>query len=107
MQRYLGWGIGHRNRADFPHEALDLVITDADRDLEASAPAEPASRTMNQDQPADAEELVDDDEAAWQGLVGDDGDGEDDALDERDIEGEQEGVGGEGEYEIDEVDYVY
>ncbi|KAI0029051.1 hypothetical protein K488DRAFT_57250 [Vararia minispora EC-137] len=34
MQRYLGWGIGHRNPPDFPHEAHDLVSSDADRVLE-------------------------------------------------------------------------
>ena len=33
MQRYLGWSIGDCSRADFPHEAHDLVITDAEREL--------------------------------------------------------------------------
>ncbi|KAI0028967.1 hypothetical protein K488DRAFT_7820, partial [Vararia minispora EC-137] len=28
MQRYLGWGIGHLNPPDFPHEAHDIVSTD-------------------------------------------------------------------------------
>ncbi|KAI0027567.1 hypothetical protein K488DRAFT_90709 [Vararia minispora EC-137] len=33
MQRYLGWGIGHLNPPDFPHEAHDIVSPDADRTL--------------------------------------------------------------------------
>lgn len=29
--RYLGWGIGHRNSPNFPHEAHDLLVTEEDR----------------------------------------------------------------------------
>lgn len=29
--RYLGWGIGHLNPPDFPHEAFAIKVTDADR----------------------------------------------------------------------------
>ena len=31
--RYLGWGIGQLNPSDFPHEAEDLLASEADRQV--------------------------------------------------------------------------
>ncbi|TFY53731.1 hypothetical protein EVG20_g9986 [Dentipellis fragilis] len=31
MMRYLGWGVGHLNSPDFPHEAYDLLASESDR----------------------------------------------------------------------------
>lgn len=33
MMRFLGWGIGHRNPHDFPHEADALLASREDREL--------------------------------------------------------------------------
>ena len=33
MMRFLGWGIGHRNPHDFPHEANALLASREDREL--------------------------------------------------------------------------
>jgi hypothetical protein len=33
MMRFLGWGIGHRNPQDFPHEANALLASREDREL--------------------------------------------------------------------------
>ena len=33
MMRFLGWGIGHLNPPDFPHEANELVASDEDKEL--------------------------------------------------------------------------
>ena len=38
--RFLGWGIGHLNPADFPHEADALVASDEDRLLASVSQAE-------------------------------------------------------------------
>jgi hypothetical protein len=34
MMRFLGWGVGHRNPPDFPHEAKALMASSTDRELE-------------------------------------------------------------------------
>ena len=31
--RFLGWGIGHRNQPDFPHEANAVIASSTDREL--------------------------------------------------------------------------
>ncbi|KAI0729592.1 hypothetical protein C8Q72DRAFT_951809 [Fomitopsis betulina] len=36
MMRFLGWGIGHLNQADFPHEAEALIASDQDHQLQES-----------------------------------------------------------------------
>jgi hypothetical protein len=33
MMRFLGWGIGHCNSQDFPHEANALLASNEDREL--------------------------------------------------------------------------
>ena len=33
MMRYLGWGIGHHNPAEFCHEANSLIASNSDREL--------------------------------------------------------------------------
>lgn len=33
MMRFLGWGIGHLNSPDFPHEANGLIASDEDKVL--------------------------------------------------------------------------
>ena len=33
MMRFLGWGIGHLNLPDFPHEAKELIASDDDKVL--------------------------------------------------------------------------
>ena len=33
MMRFLGWGVGHLNQADFPHEANALLASEKDRQL--------------------------------------------------------------------------
>ena len=34
MMRFLGWGIGHLNSPDFPHEANELIASDEDKALD-------------------------------------------------------------------------
>ena len=42
MMRFLGWGVGHLNPADFPHEADALIATPRDRQLPAAVIAAPS-----------------------------------------------------------------
>jgi len=52
MMRFLGWGIGHRNQPDFPHESNALIASSNDRELDqrensvATGHSEVAENTM-------------------------------------------------------------
>lgn len=121
MQRFLGWDIGHRNRANFPHEAHDLVVTDADRELQVRphhdarsnnagsssnlAGTSAAGTSMQRLGGIVHDEEVDEEEA-WQGLIGDDEEAKIDTLRERLAAGDGQD-GQEEDYDFDEGDYEY
>ncbi|KAI0733649.1 hypothetical protein C8Q72DRAFT_881207 [Fomitopsis betulina] len=46
MMRFLGWGIGHLNQADFPHEAEALIASDQDHQLQESEEKKTTGRVM-------------------------------------------------------------
>ena len=121
MQRYLGWGIGHRNRADFPHDAHDLVVTDADCETQiqshdessSSGPAASHRSGVNTSVSradagvqGDAVQEDAEDEEAWQDLIGDQG-GEFDPLDERAADEVLGGAEHGYEGDFDEAEYDY
>ncbi|KZV69074.1 hypothetical protein PENSPDRAFT_735574 [Peniophora sp. CONT] len=75
--RYLGFGVGHRNKPDFPHEANDLIVTAADRELQIH------TDVAGEEQPSEKvrvlEENDEDEEDGENEEDGEDGeDGEDD-----------------------------
>ena len=61
--RYLGWGVGHCNCADFPHEAGQLSVSAHDRELaDFRVPATDEEDDINHEASADYDhEHVDDD----------------------------------------------
>ncbi|KAI0028039.1 hypothetical protein K488DRAFT_59706 [Vararia minispora EC-137] len=84
MQRYLGWGIGHRNRPDFPHEAHDLESSDADRVLEDS------DGRIGEDEHRPDQEEGEDDVLGWRAEGEREREGENEDRDEGEDEDEEE-----------------
>lgn len=83
--RFLGWGIGHLNPPDFPHEANALIPTEQDRLLAAVAPS-PVSASCGQ--------------VGQHGEVG--GEEDEDDLDDE-LEDWEDGEGDDNELECEEV----
>lgn len=69
MMRFLGWGIGHLNQADFPHEAEALIASDQDHQLQVrSGVSDPVgvSHTYGDGEESEENDLEDD----WEGHEG-------------------------------------
>ncbi|KAI0027632.1 hypothetical protein K488DRAFT_60856 [Vararia minispora EC-137] len=78
MMRYLGWGVGHLNSPDFPHEADALLASDDDRVL---APALD-SRSLRVPRTSGNGDVEDDNERSSEEDEEDDGEDEEDEEDE-------------------------
>ena len=82
MMRLLGWGIGHLNPPDFPHEANALVPSEKDRILASTTPTQ--SRLSASSGSHEGEDGVsgDADEDDFDEEVIEDGEGDDELEDE-------------------------